>query len=128
MSTIVHEEGRMKYLCLVYLDEKTLGALSSEEYDTLTGEAFAYNEELRKSGHYIASNALQSVQTATTIRTRNGKVTTIDGPFAETKEQLGGFVLIEARDLNDAILVASKIPPLRLGCVEVRPVKELSRL
>jgi hypothetical protein len=105
----------MKYLCLVYIDEKKLDR-----------EALACDEELRKSGHYLASDALQSVETATTIRARNGKTITTDGPFAETKEQLGGFVLIEASDLNDAIRVASKIPPARLGCVEVRPIKELA--
>jgi hypothetical protein len=117
----------MKYLCLVYFDEKKLDALSESELDALTGEALAYDEELRKSGHYVLSDALQPIQTATTIRIRNGKIFTTDGPFAETKEQLGGFILIEARDVNDAIRVASKIPPARLGCIEVRPIKELTR-
>ena len=117
----------MKYLCLVYLEERALGALSREALEALTSEALDYNEALRRSGHYIASNALQPVQTATTIRTRDGRISTTDGPFAETKEQLGGFMLIEARDLNDAIRVASHIPPGRLGCIEVRPVRELSR-
>jgi hypothetical protein len=116
----------MKYLCLVYYDEKTLDALSKEEYDALVGEVLAYREVLRKSGHYIVSDGLQSVQTATTVRIRNGRVSTTDGPFAETKEQLGGFMLIEARDLNDAIRVAAKIPPIRLGCIEVRPLRELA--
>jgi hypothetical protein len=117
----------MKYLCLVYVDEKKLEALSSRESDALDDEALAYDEEPRKSGHYLVSNALQSVQTATTIRIQNGKTFTTDGPFAETKEQLGGFVLIDAKDLNEAIRVASKIPPGRLGCIEVRPIKELAR-
>jgi hypothetical protein len=117
----------MKYLCLVYLEERKLDALSRSEYDALVGEALAYDEELRQSGHYIVSDALQSVETATTIRVRNGKVTTTDGPVAETKEQLGGFVLIDARDLNDAIRVAARIPPARLGSVEVRPIQELAR-
>jgi hypothetical protein len=116
----------MKYLCLVYIDEKKLAALSESESDALDREALAYDEKLRESGHYLASDALQSVETATTIRARNGKTLTTDGPFTETKEQLGGFVLIEASDLNDAIRVASKIKPARLGCVEVRPIKELS--
>ncbi len=115
----------MKYLCLVYFEEAKLDALSPSEHDTLVGEALAYDEELRTSGHYIVSEALQPVQTATTLRVRNGRVATTDGPFAETKEQLGGFILIEARDLNEAIRVASKIPPARLGCVEVRPIQEL---
>jgi hypothetical protein len=116
----------MKYLCLVYYDEKRLDALSKEEYDALVGEVLAYREVLRKSGHYIVSDGLQSVQTATTVRVRDGRVSTTDGPFAETKEQLGGFMLIEARDLNDAIRVAARIPPVRLGCIEVRPLRELA--
>ena len=112
----------MKYLCLVYIEEKKLDALSTRERDALIDESLDYDEVLRKSGHYVASDALQSVHAATTIRIRNGKAFTTDGPFAETKEQLGGFFLIEARDLNDAIRVASKIPPARLGCIEVRPI------
>ena len=115
----------MKYLCLVCYDEAILGALAEGEISTLIEEALAYDEELRKSGHFIASNALELAENATTIRFRNGKVSTTDGPFAETKEQLGGYILIEARDLNDAIRVASKIPPARLGCVEVRPIRDL---
>ena len=115
----------MKYLCLVYIEEKKLNALSDSEMKALIAEALAYDEELRKSGHYIVSNALQRVEAATTLRTRNGKLSITDGPFAETKEQLGGFILIEARDLNEALHVASKIPPGRLGSIEVRPVWEL---
>jgi hypothetical protein len=114
----------MKYLCLVYVEEKQLDALPKGEVDACVDESLDYDEVLRKSGHYIASDALQPVQTATTIRLRNGKPFTTDGPFAETKEQLGGFYLLEAKDLNDAIRVASKIPPARLGCIEVRPIKE----
>ncbi|MGH7964468.1 MAG: YciI family protein [Candidatus Binatia bacterium] len=117
----------MKYLCLIYYDEKKLDALSKSELDTLIEEALAYDEVLRKGGHFIAAQALQSVQAATTLRVRNGKVSITDGPFAETKEQLGGFVLINARDLNEAIQVASKLPPSRLGGVEVRPVWELTQ-
>jgi hypothetical protein len=116
----------MKYLCLVYIEEKKLDALSKGELDALVDESLDYDEVLRRSGHYIASDALQTVQTATTLRVRNGKVSTTDGPFAETKEQLGGFILIEARDLNDAIRVAAKIPPARLGSIEVRPIMELT--
>jgi hypothetical protein len=114
----------MKYLCLVYVEEKQLDALPKGELDACVDESLDYDEVLRKSGHYIASDALQPVQTATTIRLRNGKPFTTDGPFAETKEQLGGFYLLEAKDLNEAIRVASKIPPARLGCIEVRPIKE----
>jgi hypothetical protein len=116
----------MKYLCLIYLEEKKLDALSKEEADAQVAAALAYDQVLRKSRHYVAAEALQPVQVATTIRTRNGKLSMTDGPFAETKEQLGGFVLIEARDLNDAIQVAAKIPCGRLGCVEVRPIQDLS--
>jgi hypothetical protein len=116
----------MKYLCLIYFEEKKLDALSKTELDALIDEALAYDEVLRKSGHYLVSDALQSVQTATTVRVQNGKVSITDGPFAETKEQLGGFILIDARDLDDAIQVASKIPPARLGSVEVRPIEELT--
>ena len=101
----------MKYLCLVYQEETKLDAMSESEYDAVVSATLDYREELRQSGHYITSSPLQPVQTATTIRVRNGKLSISDGPFAETKEQLGGFYLIEARDLNDAIRVASKMPP-----------------
>ena len=111
---------------VVYIEETTLDALSTRERDALIDESLDYDEVLRKSGHYIASDALQSVQTATTIRIRDGKPFTTAGPFAETKEQLGGFYLLEAKDLNDAIRVASKIPPARLGCIEVRPIAPLT--
>ena len=114
----------MKYLCLIYDDEKKRGAMSKRESDAIMGEYIAFNEELRKSGHYLAAEPLQSVQAAATVRVRNGKVTTTDGPFAETKEQLGGFYLINAKDLNEAIQVAAKIPSARLGSVEVRPIKD----
>jgi hypothetical protein len=117
----------MKYLCLVYVEENTLNTLSKSQFDGLVGESLAYDEELRKSGHYIASDALQPVQTATTVRMRNGRLSMTDGPFAETKEQLGGFILIEASDLNDAVHVASKIPVARLGSIEVRPIMELKQ-
>jgi hypothetical protein len=111
-------EKRMKYLCLVYLEGHKLRAVPDRE-------CAASGEEFRKSGLLVAAEALQPVDTATTVRVRNGKVSVTDGPFAETKEQLAGFYLIEARDLNDAIQVASKIPPAREGSVEVRPVREL---
>ena len=112
----------MKYLCLIYDEEKKLGARSKGESDAFMGEYFAFTEGIRKSGHYLGGEALKPVQTATTVRVRNGKVSTTDGPFAETKEQLGGFYLINARDLNDAIQVAARIPSARLGSVEVRPI------
>jgi hypothetical protein len=108
----------MKYLCLVYLDEKRLNELPDED-------CVAYDSAIRKSGHCIASEALQSVQTATTVRVRNDKVSITDGPFAETKEQLAGFYLIDAGDLNEAIQIASKIPPARVGSIEVRPIRPI---
>ncbi len=110
----------MKYLCLVYLDEKRLDDLPDSD-------CLAYDAAIRKSGHCVASEALQSVQTATTVRVRNGKVSVTDGPFAETKEQLAGFYLIEAKDLNEAVQLAARIPPARVGSVEVRPIRELTR-
>jgi hypothetical protein len=123
---VEHESmALMKYLCLVYHDESQLDALSQKDYDALVADTLTYDEEIRQSGHYVASNALEYVQTATTIRVRNGKLSITDGPFAETKEQLGGYILIEAGDLNEAIRVASKMPPARLGSIEVRPLKDL---
>jgi hypothetical protein len=109
----------MKYLCLVYLDEKKLETVADHECK-------ACGDALRHSGHHIAAEALQSVHTATTVRIRNGKMAVTDGPFAETKEQLAGFYLIDAKDLNEAIQLAAKIPPARVGSVEVRPIRELS--
>jgi hypothetical protein len=114
----------MKYLCLAYEEEKKLGSLSRSEWDALRSETLAYVDSLRKSGHLIVTHALQSVQTATTVRVRNGRMSMTDGPFAETKETLGGFFLIEARDLNEAIQVASRWPSARLGSIEVRPIEE----
>jgi hypothetical protein len=108
----------MKYLCLVYGEEKLMEAMDDNE-------CIAYNDSIRLSGHQVAAEALQPVHTATTVRIRNGKVSITDGPFAETKEQLAGFYLIDASDLNEAIQLASRIPPARIGSIEVRPVREL---
>jgi hypothetical protein len=119
------EEDAMKYLCLFYIEEKAVGAFPKTEFDALVREHVAYEDELRSRGQFIVSGPLQSVDTAVTVRVRHGKMSTTDGPFAETKEQLGGFSLIEARDLNDAIRVASRFPPARFGTVEVRPMAEL---
>ena len=116
----------MKYLCLVFFDEKKHNALSEQEHQQLTDEALEYDEFLRKGGHFITANALQPVHAASTVRVRNGKVSVTDGPFAETNEQIGGFILIEAKDLNEAIQLASGIPPIRLGGIEVRPIMEIS--
>src|SRR4030081_3552484 len=109
----------MKYLCLVYLEEQNLHAVPDSE-------CMACGDGFRKSGLLIAAEALQPVETATTVRIRNGKLSVTDGPFTETKEQLAGFYLIDARDLNEAIQVAAKIPPARVGSIEVRPVRELN--
>jgi hypothetical protein len=108
----------MKYLCLVYLE-------GTKWHDVPDRECAACGDSLRRSGQLVAAEPLQPIETATTVRVRNGKVSVVDGPFAETKEQLAGFYLIDARDLNEAIQVASKIPPARVGSIEVRPVREL---
>jgi hypothetical protein len=108
----------MKYLCLVYLDEKRMDELPDSG-------CLAYDAEIRKSGHCIASEALESVETATTVRVRSGKVSVTDGPFAETKEQLAGFYLIEAQDLDEALQLAARIPPARVGSIEVRPIRPI---
>ena len=115
----------MRYLCLIYDEEKKLTSMSKNETEAFMGDYSAFTEAIKKSGHHLAGEALQPVQTATTVRVRNGKLVTTDGPFAETKEQLAGFYLIEARDLNEAIQVAAQIPPARVGSIEVRPVREL---
>jgi hypothetical protein len=115
----------MKYLCLVYYRESDIEAMGQRQWDALNGECIACGEGLRESGHMLDGSALEPTATATTVRVRDGKLSITDGPFAETKEQLAGFYLIEARDLNDAIRVAGKIPPARFGSIEVRPVREL---
>jgi len=109
----------MKYLCLVYMERSKLHAVA----DT---ECLDCGNGLRQQGLLVAAEALEPIETATTVRVRNGRVSITDGPFAETKEQLAGFYLIDARDLNEAIQVAAKIPPAREGSVEVRPVRQLN--
>jgi len=116
----------MKYLCLIYEDESTFDKISKEQADSIFAEYGAFTDGIKTSGHYLGGNALQPTPTATTLRVRNGKISTTDGPFAETKEQLGGYYLIDARDLNDAIQVASRIPSARYGSIEVRPIMEFS--
>ena len=117
----------MKYLCLIYDDEKNFATKSKSDLDTLMSEYFQFTESIKKSGHYLGGEALQPVHTATTVRVRSGKMSTTDGPFAETKEQLGGFYFIEARDLNDAIQVASRIPSAKFGSIEVRPIQDFAK-
>lgn len=108
----------MKYLCLVYGEESKIAAMNDDE-------CMAYDSALRERGQCMASEALLPVHTATTIRVRGGKLNISDGPFAETKENLAGFYLVEARDLNEAIQIAAQIPPARVGSIEVRPVRQL---
>lgn len=114
----------MKYLLLCCHDEKKVDMMTKREYDAVMAETVAYCEALKKSGHLLGVEALDSIKTAMSVKVRNGKLSVTDGPFAETKEQLGGFFLIDARDLNEAIQVASKFPSVRFGTMEVRPVKE----
>ena len=115
----------MKYLCMVVVDEKKLLAMSPGESQALDDESLEYDGTLREGGHLVAAQALGYSSTAKTVRIRNGKTMITDGPFAETREVLGGFILIEAKDLDEAVQLASRIPAIQLGCVEVRPVKEL---
>ena len=114
----------MKYLCLIYDDEQQWQKFPKEVQDQYMGEYRAFGDSIKKSGQYVGANQLQPTSTATVVRSRNGKVSTTDGPYAETKEQLGGYYLIEAKDLNDAIKVASRIPSVRSGSIEVRPIVE----
>ena len=111
----------MKYLCLVYLDEKRLNELPDED-------CVIYDASIRDSGHCLASEALQPVHTATTVRVRDSKLSITDGPFAETKEQLTGFYLIEAKDLDEAIHIAANIPPARVGSIELRPIRPIREM
>ena len=114
----------MRYLLLCCHEEKKLDSMPKSECDAIMEETVAYCEALKKSGHLIGVEALDSVQTAMAVRVRNGKLSVTDGPFAETKEQVGGYFLIEARDVNEAIQVASKVPSVRFGTMEVRPIRD----
>ncbi len=115
----------MKYVALVYYQESIIEAMTEQQWHDLNQECIAGVERLSEQGHYLAGQALQSVDTATTVRRRDDQVLISDGPFAETKEQLAGFYLLEARDLDEALQLASRIPPARFGSIEVRPVREL---
>jgi len=118
----------VKYVCLICIDEKKLAALSPAEMRRFVQESIEYDVALAKRGRYLAAAALKPVETATTVRLRNGKPIVTDGPFAETKEQLGGIILIDAGDLDEAIGIAARIPALRLGCVEIRAAKDMREL
>src|SRR3989454_9789936 len=115
----------MKFMFMIYHDEDELDALPEGEMQALVDSALDYDAEIRRSGHYIVSDALQRARTARTIRVRGGKVSTTDGPFAETKEQLGGFFLIEAKDMDEACAVAAGVPPARIRAIQGRPVRAL---
>jgi len=115
----------MKFMFTIYHDENVLDAKPEKEMQALVDSAIEYAEEIRRSGHYIVSDALERARTAQTIRVHAGKVSTTDGPFAETKEQLGGFFVIEAKDMDEARAVAARFPPARVGVIEIRPVQEL---
>jgi hypothetical protein len=114
----------MKYLLLCCHEEKKLDSMPKRECDAIMEETMAYCESLKKSGHLLGVEQLEPKQTAMTVKVRNGKLSVTDGPFAETKEQVGGYFLIEARDINEAIQMASKFPSVRIGSMEVRPVRE----
>ncbi len=114
----------MRYLCLVYHEEEKLAALSQHQMDSLVGECIGWTQELEKGGHHILSAGLQSVRSAATVRIRDGKLSATDGPFAETKEILGGFTLINAKDFDEALQLAAKFPAARIGSMEVRPLIE----
>ena len=114
----------MKFLCMAYEEEDKLGDLSRGDWDALRRETLAYVDELREGGHLIVTHALKSVRTAKTVRVRNDRLLETDGPFAETKETLGGFFLIHAKDLEEAVALAAKWPSARLGSIEVRPIEE----
>ena len=118
----------MKYICLGYMEEKKWETMSESERNAFMDECFAYDDELRKNGHFVGGEALQSPRNAATLRFRNGKVSVTDGPFAETKEQLGGILILEATDLNHAIQLMSNHPGVREGPFEIRPAADLSEL
>lgn len=112
----------MQYLCLIYSDETMYPRMARAEAENMMAEYMAFTAKVKESGHYIGGNRLQPTHTSTSVRIRNGNLSATDGPFAETKEQLGGYYLIEAKDLNDAIQVASRIPGAKVGTIEVRPI------
>ena len=117
----------MRYLCLIYEDEKAWMNASEADMEKGMAEYNAFTDSIKKSGNYVGGEALQPTNTATSVRVRNGKISTTDGPYVETKEQLGGYYLINAKDLKDAVQVAARIPSARNGIIEVRPIQEFSQ-
>jgi len=119
----------MKYICLGYMEESRWDRMSEQEQNAFVDECFAYDDLLRKDGHFTGGEALQSIRNATTLRYQSGRVSITDGPFAETKEQLGGIMILEAKDLDQAIQLMSRHPSIRMGgCFEVRPAADLSTM
>jgi hypothetical protein len=118
----------MKYVCLGYLDEEKWNILSEKERQALMDECFAYDDILRKEGYFAGGEALQSAKNATTLRWQNGKISSTDGPYTETKEQLGGILILEARDLNHAIQLMSRHPGVKAGPFEIRPTEDLATM
>ena len=118
----------MKYVCLGYIDNTSFDSLPERERHALVDQCFAYDEELRRRGHFAGGEALQDARNAATLRFRDGKVTVTDGPFAETREQIGGLLFLEARDLNEAIQLMSRHPGVRVGPFEIRPVDDLGEM
>jgi len=116
----------MKYICLGYIEPKKWETMSERERNTMVDECFTYDDVLRKNGHFAGGEALQGPQNATTLRFQNGKVSVTDGPYAETKEQLGGILILEAKDLNHAIQLMSKHPGVKAGPFEIRPAADLT--
>jgi hypothetical protein len=112
----------MQYLCLIYDDETNWGTMPEDERNAVFAEYGTFTESIKESGNYVAGDALQPTSTATTVRVRNGETLVTDGPFAETKEQLGGYYLVEAKDVDEALKIAERIPSARYGSIEVRPV------
>jgi hypothetical protein len=112
----------VKYLCLIYDEEKKFATMDKSDMDAMMSEYRQFGEDIKKSGNHVAGHQLQPVHTATTVRVRGGKISNTDGPFAETREQLGGFYMIEARDLNEALKIAARIPSAKTGSIEVRPI------
>lgn len=118
----------MKYVCLGYYDEKQWETMSESERNALMDECFAYDDVLRKNGHFVGGEALQSARNATTLRWQNGKASITDGPYAEAKEQLGGILVLEANDLDQAIQLMSKHPGVKAGPFEIRPAEDLAEM
>ena len=118
----------MKYICLGYMDPKKWETMSESEQNAMMDECFAYDDVLRKKGHFVGGEALQSARNATTLRWRNDRMSITDGPYAETKEQLGGILVLEAKDLNHAIQLMSKHPGVKAGPFEIRQAEDLTEM